>query len=158
MEALRDLRNDFAHRARNRMMRLSTPGALDVGRLIVREKTLHAVHGRLAGTPEGAEAWGFGPVEDWGKVTSTDINTGESHEVEEGPQSALDLVPFAARLVAYVSWLANETFRILGPLSDERAPQCDRCRTGRTDTWSNPVGAANTVATSGVAGLVDWAG
>jgi hypothetical protein len=157
VEAIRDLRNAFAHRARNRMTRMLGTEDLETGRLVFRGTMLDDVYGRLAKTPEGADAWGFGPVQDLGNVGSTDVSTGERHEVQMGRQSSLDLVPFAARLVAYVSWLSNETFRILDPLSDDRIPHRERCAKHRHDTWSTPDGAASVIATSGVAGLVDWA-
>lgn len=86
------------------------------------------------------------------------VDSDETHEEEIGPRAYLDLVAFAARLVAYVAWLANETFRTLDPASDERVPDHDRCREAPTGCWSGQPGSVQTVATSGVSGLVDWAG
>ena len=58
---------------------------------------------------------------------------------------AAAIVDLVSRHLSYrrdlspTSWLANETFRILDPLADERVPHRDRCTEAQTDIWSNPV-------------------
>lgn len=158
IEALRDLRNHLAHRARDRMIHIhSTGGEPDYSRFVVKGEFLSQLRDRLATTPEGAEAWGFEQIVDYGDVEVTDVSTGETYVEAMGRRSMLDLVLFAARLVAYVALLANETYRSLEPSADARIPHREKCDGSRPAHWGTPEGATSVVAFSGVAGLVPWA-
>lgn len=151
---LRDLRNDFAHRALDRMTLISRPDGPRDARFVVKEELLAKVHDRLAGTSEGAAAWGFEPVIDFGDVEVTDVSTGETHIEAIGKRSYLDLVVFAARLLAYTARIADRTFAILDPISDGAIRDRERCVTSRPD-WGSAEAAAAVIGFSPIAGLAD---
>jgi len=100
IEMLRDLRNDFAHRALDRMTHVKGAEGRDDSRFVIKGELLAKVHDRLASTMEGSAAWGFEPVVDYGDVEVTDVSTGDTHVEAMGKRSFLDLVAFAARLLA----------------------------------------------------------
>jgi hypothetical protein len=157
IKATGDLRNHLAHRARDRMIHIHVSGGdADYSRFVVKGELLTQLRDRLAATAEGAEAWGFEAIVDYGDVEVTDVSTGETHVESMGRRSMLDLVPFAARLVRYVAWLANETYRILEPATDARIPHRERCDGSRAPHWGTADAAASVLAFSGVAGLAPW--
>jgi hypothetical protein len=157
INAIRDLRNHLAHRARDRMIHIHASGGdADYSRFVVKGGLLAQLRDRLAATAEGAEAWGFEAIVDYGDVEVTDVSTGETHVESMGRRSMLDLVPFTASLVPYVAWLANETYRILEPATDARIPYRERCDGPRAPHWGTADAAASVLAFSGVAGLVPW--
>lgn len=154
LEAMRAFRNYLAHRERPRMRRMRMGRGPDELRLAVHGDLIRDVRDRLALRKDRAAAWGFGPVTNMGAIPTTDVSTGETHDVYVGREALLDVVAFGARSVALAAVLADSTFGILAPARDLRVRRRSECDIPQTGLWQSVEGATSVILQSGVAGLL----
>jgi hypothetical protein len=158
MEALRLLRNEFAHRPRDRMVQFQHQGDPDEGLLPIQGELLSALERHLGNTPEGLLPWGLGPILERSEVMATDINTGLQSHLTEPRRAFLDVVPFAIRVTAYTARLANEIHGVLFPSAYARKTigRLKHPTIAALDELATRKNSRHTVATSGVAELANW--
>jgi hypothetical protein len=154
--AVQQLRNDFLHRARNRMRRVSSDSAPDEGRIHMEGDTFEIIERELSATALGLAGWGIDHVVPAGRYPVTDISTNESWEMDEKRSADLDPLVFGTRLTDHVAQLVDAVFAVLDPASDERIAHRDRCRDKDLQDWASPRAARSVIATSGLASRVDW--
>lgn len=154
INALREVRNDLAHRARGRMFTvLDARGGVSEPGISIDGDVLDRLEQTLANEPGGFARWGLGAIQSEA-VVPVSTTTGESWQ-ETHPRSAdLDVVRFAALLTAHAAQLVNELCAVLAPASDPRLPAGGAPSV--LPDWGTPEVAKLNTTTSGIAGLATW--